>query len=87
MQPLLGRVRFHAFSVALSCSEVFSVPPLLLHPHINTAIIVLLQTGAFCALLSPAAVSNHQYIQMTCFPVNKYHILNADCLGSLVCGT
>jgi len=38
------------------------VPPLLLHPHIKTAIIVLLQTGAFCALLPLAAVSNHQYI-------------------------
>ncbi len=62
MQPLLGRVRLHAFSVALSCSEVFSVPPLLLHPHIKTAIIVLLQTRAPCALLPLAAVSNHQYI-------------------------
>jgi len=85
MQPLLGRVRLHAFSVALSCSEVFSVPPLLLHPHINTAIIVLLQTGAFCALLPPAAVSNHQYIHMTTYHTNKYCTFKADCFGSLIC--
>ena len=86
MQPLLGRVRLHAFSVALSCSEVFFVPPLLLHPHSDTAIIVLLQTGALCALLPLAAVSNHQYIHMLSFHINKYHNFNADCLGSLVCG-
>lgn len=38
---MLGR----AIAVALSCREVFSLPPSLLLPNIKSAIIVLLQAG------------------------------------------
>lgn len=56
----MGRARLCACSMALLCTEVFSVPPHMLHPYIKAVVIVLLQCQANFGLTPLAAVSNVQ---------------------------